>query len=293
LGTVKMLDSGDFMIEQSFLLKQEVTSVETELSNDGIYQLIDELLLKGDEGLEQVNLLHFWGHSHVRMFVNPSGTDERTMDRFGEEGHEWYLRGIFNKLGDVKFTIYYYKKGYRIIDAPWSVMDPETGKILVSSPESFDTLHETLKPSAELRAEITAEYKAKVHERGPYRWNEMPKKTKKSDEKKKKDKKNRKQNKKNRKGKNKSDSASSAADSAPTVTTVPGKRRNGPRVVHAPMPVPVMLELPAPAADGEVIRGTLIQLDPKVAKPPLIQYEPKVVETEPAKVEGTRTEEKK
>jgi hypothetical protein len=115
----------------TFLLEQEVTATETELSVDGQNKLVCELLEKGDDaGVERVNRLRFWGHSHVRMGTSPSGTDESTMNRFGNEGLPWYIRGIFNKLGRGSFAIYYYDRGYRILDAPWAVWTKEKGIIM-------------------------------------------------------------------------------------------------------------------------------------------------------------------
>lgn len=200
LGTISQRPDGDFLLEEVYLVEQEVTSVETELSTVGSEKLVLELLEGGDPGLDKVNKLHFWGHSHVRMGTSPSGTDESTMQRFAREGHEFYIRGIFNKLGRGTFDVYYYNKGFRILDVPWAVIDPATGKTLLTkerfrafsyssggygsawrgnqnaSPEAVKTnsqgLHESLVVDDVLRAQVEAEYKLKVKERAPtiFRW---------------------------------------------------------------------------------------------------------------------------
>ena len=232
LGTISKRPNGDFLIEQVFLVEQQVTPVETELSVEGSEKLVLELLEGGDPGLEKANKLHFWGHSHVRMGTSPSGTDESTMLRFSREGHEFYERGIFNKLGRGTFDVYYYTEGYRLLDVPWAVMDPETGKVILdknkgswwrggqsndrptgynyggsyspnggyqstwrerqeeqakqqdeqSGLSSFLKREEETSPAPKkvdplaiddaLRAEVTAEYRAKVKERifAPFRW---------------------------------------------------------------------------------------------------------------------------
>lgn len=121
LGTVKQLPNGDFRIEKVMLLKQEVTGVETELSNDGLGELAMELLSRGDEGVEDWNNMRFWGHSHVHMHTSPSGTDEHTMLKFQNAGHPWFIRGIFNKDGRAEFTIFLYEQGLKIEDARWEV----------------------------------------------------------------------------------------------------------------------------------------------------------------------------
>ncbi|HEY9787018.1 MAG TPA: hypothetical protein V6D17_16620 [Candidatus Obscuribacterales bacterium] len=212
LGTVSRMDDGDFLIEEVFLVEQEVTSVETELSVEGREKLVLDLLQTGtDEDIERTNKLRFWGHSHVRMGTGPSGTDENTMVTFGREGMPFYIRGIFTKLGRGEFTIYLYDKGYRIIDAPWAVYDPAEG-IIVEPPRSYSwgtsynssgwtgyrpyeraesynqgsifgggqtavikkdkPLPPQLVPDDALRAEVLAEYEAKVKERFPvvFKW---------------------------------------------------------------------------------------------------------------------------
>lgn len=133
LGTAEQVDGGDFLIDKVFLLEQEVTATETELSVDGQNKLVMELIEQGDQGLELANRLRFWGHSHVRMGTWPSFTDERTMERFGREGLPWYIRGIFNKYGRADFAIHYYDKGYRIKDVPWAVLDAAGGRVLNST----------------------------------------------------------------------------------------------------------------------------------------------------------------
>jgi len=199
LGTVKRLANGDFLIEEVFLVEQEVTGVETEMSVAGREKLVLELLAGGDPGLDKANTLHFWGHSHVRMSTGPSGTDENTMVQFGGEGHPYYIRGIFTKLGRGEFTLYLYEQGYRVIDAPWAVWDPKEGFLL--EPKPFPTyswggnrpwerpdsgdggsifgfkredpvviskdkpLNPLLVPDEALRAAVQAEYDAKVSER--------------------------------------------------------------------------------------------------------------------------------
>ncbi|HEY9775970.1 MAG TPA: hypothetical protein V6C81_19560 [Planktothrix sp.] len=132
MGTVKLLPSGNFLIEDTYLLEQQVSAVETELSKDGIERLSIELIENYPDGVEMVNKMRFWGHSHVFMGTSPSGTDESTMTRMGADGTgiNWYIRGIFNKLGRAEFTLYLYDLGYRINDAPWAVLDPKTGRVI-------------------------------------------------------------------------------------------------------------------------------------------------------------------
>lgn len=191
LGTASRLKGGDFLIEDTFLLQQQVSAAQTELSVEGQSKLAEELAGRGDEGLEIINSMRFWGHSHVRMGTSPSGTDDQTMLRFRDDGLEWYIRGIFNKLGRAEFTIYYFDLGFAVKDVPWDVYDPESQSIITPKPqlergftlfggwqdtqtkdcchlEQAGEPHALLKPSDELRAAVEAEFKAKVEEHVPF-----------------------------------------------------------------------------------------------------------------------------
>lgn len=128
LGTVSLLEDDVFLIHDTFLLEQEVTAAETELSSEGQTRLVEDFLAEGEAGFDKINQLRFWGHSHVRMGTSPSYTDENTMRRFMDEGMEWYVRGIFNKLGRAEFTVYFFDMGLAFCDVPWCVIDQTTGK---------------------------------------------------------------------------------------------------------------------------------------------------------------------
>lgn len=124
----------DFIIDRVYLLKQTVSAATTDLSVQGRDELCMELLGQGAAGVEAVNNLRFWGHSHVRMEVEASGRDEATMREFEEGGLPWAIRGIFNKLGRGKFSLFLYEDGMRIDDVPWVVVDPVSGRTLLSAP---------------------------------------------------------------------------------------------------------------------------------------------------------------
>ena len=176
LGTVSERGDGTFLIEEVFLLEQEVTNSQTELSTAGQDQLVCELLENGAEGMRKANNLRFWGHSHVRGRTFPSSTDDNTMKRFGEEGYPFFIRGIFNKLGEARFTIYLYRQGVKIWDAPWAVLNPVNGRRLVP-PQPLASadgapavkLPPVLTPNRNLRRQILREFRAKVTDIEPER----------------------------------------------------------------------------------------------------------------------------
>lgn len=119
LGTVSVQPSNIYLIEDVFLLKQQVHGTETEISNEGLQELATELLARPN-GEEIWNNIRFWGHSHVNMGTNPSSTDNSQMDIFRSCGHPFFIRGIFNKDGRAQFSLYLYEQGLTFDDARWS-----------------------------------------------------------------------------------------------------------------------------------------------------------------------------
>jgi hypothetical protein len=212
MGTVTRRGN-DFVIDRVYLLKQTVSAVTTAISVQGQDDLCQELLKQGQSGVESLNNLRFWGHSHVRMDVEASERDEMTMREFENNGLPWALRGIFNKLGRAKFSLFLYEEGLRVDDVPWAVYDPASGGEIALSPAprslfqtghalfcdiiaikqapgfigpdkagpdksaldkagansdlsvAFANLPIELQPDAALRAEVSADYAAKVVER--------------------------------------------------------------------------------------------------------------------------------
>lgn len=123
LGTCLRQDK-DFLIEEVFLFKQEVSSVSTEITADGLAEMAQELISSRPDGVEVCNNLRFWGHSHVNMGTSPSGQDDSQMDVFKESGHPFFVRAILNKQGRMEFTIYLYESGVKIVDAEWQIHEP-------------------------------------------------------------------------------------------------------------------------------------------------------------------------
>lgn len=128
LGTVVRRDDGDFLIEDIFLMKQEVASTTTELTPEGIADVVTRLVQEDVEaGVEtndpnfRSNKLLFWGHSHVHMDTGASGQDDNQMGHFRENGSEYFIRGILNKKGKAQFTIYFFEPNLVLHDVEWDI----------------------------------------------------------------------------------------------------------------------------------------------------------------------------
>lgn len=100
LGTVRTLDGG-YLIDRIYVPKQQVSGTETDIDQDAMAALTEELFAAGlDPGT-----LFYWGHSHVNMGVSPSGQDERQVRDY-LESCPIFIREIRNKKGDVKVDVY-------------------------------------------------------------------------------------------------------------------------------------------------------------------------------------------
>ena len=123
IGSVKRVGR-DFLIEEIFLLDQESHSSTCEITTDGLAEWAAEVLSSREDGMEVINSVRFWGHSHVHMGTSPSGQDDSQMEVFSESCDDFFIRGILNKAGRMEFTIYLYEIGVEIHDVQWELWEP-------------------------------------------------------------------------------------------------------------------------------------------------------------------------
>lgn len=120
LGTVEERTSEggvpNYYITDIFVPKQDVAPTTCEMQSEGRTQLTMDLLQKygEDEGEKIVNALKFWGHSHVNMCVSPTSKDDAMILDF--RTRDWFIRGIFNKKGDMKLDVYNFKQNIKYLD---------------------------------------------------------------------------------------------------------------------------------------------------------------------------------
>jgi len=123
IGSVERVGR-DFLIKEIFLLEQESHAATCEITAEGISKWAMELMSNRTDGMEVVNAIRFWGHSHVNMGVSPSAQDETQMTVFAESCSDFFIRGILNKSGAMEFTLYLYELGVEIQDAEWEIYEP-------------------------------------------------------------------------------------------------------------------------------------------------------------------------
>jgi len=112
-----------YIISKILLMKQQVHATTTEISAGGIAEFMTELIEEDPQLAQEVNAkLRFWGHSHVTMPVEPSGQDLQQMKEF--DHCEYFIMGICNRLGMMRFSLYLYGINIAIHDVPWYIADP-------------------------------------------------------------------------------------------------------------------------------------------------------------------------
>lgn len=150
LGVAKITARGNIHLSDVFLVSQEVGYGHSALSTEGMSDLTMELLAQ-EGGEDIVNNIRHWGHSHGNGGVHPSGQDDQQMQSFRDMGADFYVRGIFNRGGDVGFSVYNWKRNIEYHNVPWQL----TGELL------------TEKEVAMLRENIRAEMLEKVYTHTP------------------------------------------------------------------------------------------------------------------------------
>jgi hypothetical protein len=154
-----------FIIQDVFLFHQEVHATTTEITVDGLTQFAEELLTNPDmDGMEVWNNMKVWGHSHVRMGVDPSSQDNSQMGVFANSGHDWFIRIIANKLGELKIDLYDYSAGMMYLNVPWEVAQSIEEQEIQTQIEALEKQLDALRviSSAETLPEVKAEMLSKV-----------------------------------------------------------------------------------------------------------------------------------
>lgn len=108
-----------YTITDVFVPKQFVAAATCEIKEEGRHDLTKRILEKyGDEeGIKIASSLLFWGHSHVYMSTSPSSQDEAMVMDF--KTRDYFIRGIFNKKGEITLDFYDFKRGIQ-----WTDLEP-------------------------------------------------------------------------------------------------------------------------------------------------------------------------
>lgn len=122
-GTGDELENGDYLIDRLYVPSQEVHATECEIDDDATTDFSEALI--ADNICPSRFIL--WGHSHVNMSVNPSGTDDDQLIEYLKYANT-FIRAIHNKKGEERHDIYLKDKGYMVSHAPSGVYVPPLDK---------------------------------------------------------------------------------------------------------------------------------------------------------------------
>ena len=118
-------EKNSYTIYDVVLMKQNVSSVTTELSESGLQEYAEKLISEGK--IDELNKVRCWGHSHVNMSTSPSAQDNATFEEYYKTC-DFFIRIIANKKEDLKLDIAI--KSERLIyrDVEWKILWPEVLK---------------------------------------------------------------------------------------------------------------------------------------------------------------------
>ena len=130
-------------------------------------------LLAQPDGMDVWNNMKCWGHSHVNMGVFASGQDDTQMNVFKDAGHDFFIRVIANKKGEMEFTFYNYATGIIYKDTPWAILRSQQNadqirminEAIASLKKQLEDLEGISYPelSASIKTEIASKVKKKVY----------------------------------------------------------------------------------------------------------------------------------
>jgi hypothetical protein len=105
LGTVKIISRDQILIDNIYLLKQEVTKEGTKLNQQDIAMLIAKMI----KNKQDPSMIRLWWHSHVNMSAFWSTSDDiPTINSFSKTT-DWFLSLVINKQGDYLCRLDFFK----------------------------------------------------------------------------------------------------------------------------------------------------------------------------------------
>lgn len=101
LGTATQQDN-TIVIHDMFLFEQEVHETTCEINEQAVAKWYEEMLTTHANGVEIVNTMRVWGHSHVNMGISPSGQDDTQFAELIKGVDDFFIRIIANKKGEMR-----------------------------------------------------------------------------------------------------------------------------------------------------------------------------------------------
>lgn len=120
MSSVTRDEDGDFIIHDVYVPLQECGAASTDISADGDADLLNALI--AEDKIDEIARLKCWGHSHVRMGVTPSGTDETQTTDFIDRIQGDFVRLIGNKYGELQCDVYLFNEKINLHNPTISIL---------------------------------------------------------------------------------------------------------------------------------------------------------------------------
>lgn len=140
LCEVEKADKNNYYVSAIHIPTQKAHASTTEIETEGLLEITNELLALED-GMERINNIRLWGHSHVNMTPAPSGQDQQQMKLFVDNGCDYFFRLICNKQGIMKIDFFNYKDGLVYSDINYEIGYP---KEIAALYEQIDALYDEI-----------------------------------------------------------------------------------------------------------------------------------------------------
>jgi hypothetical protein len=125
MSSVRRLENDVYYIDDCYLFGQAVHATTAEIDAELLGRMATEIIMsRPEDGVEIVNSLRCWGHSHVDMGTTPSGQDETQMEDFADMVTDFMIRLIANKKGDIRVDLFDYESGLVYERMPWACIQP-------------------------------------------------------------------------------------------------------------------------------------------------------------------------
>lgn len=105
LGTAT-LSGNTVFIEDMFLFEQEAHATTCEINEKAVAKWYEDILGTHENGVDIVNTMRVWGHSHVNMGASPSGQDDTQFKELAKNVDDFFIRIIGNKKGEMRLDYY-------------------------------------------------------------------------------------------------------------------------------------------------------------------------------------------
>jgi len=107
--------NGNFTVDEIYLFEQTVTSGSTDISTGAVSKFLYEHIRSGKDP----ERIKFWWHSHAKMGVFWSATDEGTITRFN---NGWMLSTVSNKQGNHLVRLDIYEPLHLTLNLPFEIV---------------------------------------------------------------------------------------------------------------------------------------------------------------------------